>query len=68
MVRLTESFDTGDGLVRWAALGDGPAVVLTHGTPFSSFVWRDIARALAVSHRVFVWDLLGYGASDQAEG
>ena len=31
--QLTESFDTGDGLVRWSVLGDGPPVVLTHGTP-----------------------------------
>lgn len=65
--QLTESFDTGDGSVRWSVLGDGPPVVLTHGTPFSSFVWRDIAAALAGSYQVFVWDLLGYGASDKAE-
>ncbi len=65
---LPETFDTGDGLVRWAVLGDGPPVVLTHGTPFSSFVWRDVARGLARTHRVFVWDLLGYGTSDRAQG
>ncbi|QIK06457.1 alpha/beta fold hydrolase [Streptomyces sp. Je 1-4] len=53
--------------VRWAVLGEGqtdaPAVVLLHGTPFSSYVWRGVARALAARHRVFVWDMPGYGAS-----
>lgn len=52
--------------MRWERLGDdGPPVVLLHGTPFSSFVWRDVARAFAADHRVYVWDMLGYGASDK---
>ncbi|WHX18411.1 alpha/beta hydrolase [Streptomyces malaysiensis subsp. malaysiensis] len=55
------------GEVRWAALGapDAPPVVLLHGTPFSSYVWRGFARALAERHRVFVWDMPGYGASEK---
>jgi pimeloyl-ACP methyl ester carboxylesterase len=65
---LPESFDTGDGLIRWACLGHGEPIVLTHGTPFSSFIWRDIAPALAIRRRVFVWDLLGYGQSDKHQG
>ncbi|MEU5688592.1 alpha/beta fold hydrolase [Streptomyces venezuelae] len=58
------------GAVRWAALGpaDAPPVVLVHGTPFSSYVWRDIARSLAGGHRVYVWDLPGYGASEMRSG
>ncbi|MEW1751534.1 alpha/beta fold hydrolase [Streptomyces angustmyceticus] len=58
--------------VRWAVHGagraDAPAVVLLHGTPFSSYVWRGIARALAARHRVFVWDMPGYGASGMRDG
>lgn len=66
---LTESFDTGDGAIRWRRFGaDGPPIVLTHGTPYSSFLWRDIAPALSRTHQVFVFDLLGYGQSDQQEG
>ncbi len=42
--------------------------MLLHGTPFSSFVWRDIAHALSRTHHVYVWDMPGYGASDKAEG
>ncbi|NEB79956.1 alpha/beta fold hydrolase [Streptomyces sp. SID14478] len=58
------------GEIRWTALGpaDAPPVVLVHGTPFSSYVWRGPARALAADHRVYVWDLPGYGASEMRPG
>lgn len=66
---LNNSFDTGDGEIRWNRWGtDGDPIVLVHGTPYSSFLWRDIAPALAQSHRVYVFDLLGYGQSDKQEG
>ncbi|GAA2976506.1 MULTISPECIES: alpha/beta fold hydrolase [Streptomyces] len=67
---LDRTFDSSSGEVRWAVLGpaDAPPVVLVHGTPFSSYVWRGIARALAQDHRVYVWDLPGYGASARFEG
>jgi pimeloyl-ACP methyl ester carboxylesterase len=64
---LREEFETPGGTVRWKALGSGDAVVLVHGTPYSSMLWRDIAPALALSRRVFVFDLLGFGQSDQHE-
>lgn len=70
---LNRTFRTTSGdEVRWATLGEGraeaPAVVLLHGTPFSSYVWRGVARALAARHRVFVWDMPGYGASQKRAG
>ncbi|MFD9539934.1 alpha/beta fold hydrolase [Streptomyces sp. NPDC060022] len=66
---LDRTFTSSSGEVRWAVLGpeQAPPVVLVHGTPFSSYVWRGIARALAQDHRVYVWDLPGYGASAQFE-
>lgn len=42
------------------AAGD---VVLCHGTPWSAQVWAPVARALSRVHRVFLWDMPGYGAS-----
>lgn len=42
--------------------------MLLHGTPFSSFVWRGVARALAPHFRVYVWDMPGYGASEKRSG
>jgi 2-hydroxymuconate-semialdehyde hydrolase len=47
--------------------GDGPAVVLLHGFPTSSHLWRDLVPALAPRFRVIAPDLLGYGASDKPE-
>ncbi|MFE2160163.1 alpha/beta fold hydrolase [Streptomyces lydicus] len=70
---LDRTFRTASGdEVRWAVLGEEragvAAVVLLHGTPFSSYVWRGVARALAARHRVFVWDMPGYGASEKRAG
>ncbi|WP_274910956.1 alpha/beta fold hydrolase [Streptomyces sp. WZ-12] len=38
-------------------------VVFCHGTPWSSEVWAEAARHLSGSHRVFMWDMPGYGRS-----
>lgn len=65
---LGEEFQTPDGAVRWTVFGTGDPIVLVHGTPYSSFLWRDIAPALALTRRVFVFDHLGFGLSDQREG
>ncbi|MFV2179395.1 alpha/beta fold hydrolase [Actinomadura sp. LOL_016] len=66
---LGEGFETPDGVVRWAAMGGGgDPIVLVHGTPYSSFLWRDIAPALALTRRVYVFDHLGFGRSDKREG
>ncbi|GAA2574399.1 MULTISPECIES: alpha/beta fold hydrolase [Streptomyces] len=67
---LTESFPSSSGTVRWNRLGpaDGRPLVLLHGTPFSSYVWRAVARSLARDHRVFVWDMPGYGRSEKYAG
>ncbi|MGW2129264.1 alpha/beta fold hydrolase [Streptomyces coelicoflavus] len=67
---LPESFPGGSGTVRWNRLGDpgGRPLVLLHGTPFSSYVWRAVARSLARDHQVFVWDMPGYGRSEKAAG
>lgn len=48
-------------------LGQGPPLILVHGTPWSSFTLRHLARALADDFRVHIFDLLGYGQSDQSE-
>lgn len=62
---LPERFDVGDGTVRWGSFGSGPPLVLLHGTPFSSFIWRDIVPVLARDHQVYVWDMLGFGQSSR---
>ncbi|MEV6781043.1 alpha/beta hydrolase [Streptomyces sp. NPDC051098] len=68
--QLTETFRSTSGDVRWDRLGQPgrQPVVLLHGTPFSSYVWRAVARSLARRHQVFVWDMPGYGASEKYTG
>ncbi|MEJ1161280.1 alpha/beta fold hydrolase [Prosthecomicrobium sp. N25] len=54
--------------VAWGAIGEGDPLVMIHGTPFSSQVWRNIAPHLAATRKVYYFDLLGYGHSDKHEG
>ncbi|NMO89783.1 alpha/beta fold hydrolase [Actinomycetospora sp. TBRC 11914] len=67
-MELTETFTFRGDRVRWGAVGDGDPLVLLHGTPFSSVVWRRIAPHLARRRRVVAFDLLGYGRSEQRAG
>ena len=53
----------GVGLAAWSG-GSGPAVVLLHGYPESSVMWRDVVPDLLEDHRVILVDLRGYGHSD----
>ena len=45
--------------------GSGPPVLLIHGIPTSSLLWRHVIPALARSHRVIAPDMLNYGKSDK---
>ncbi|MDQ3769209.1 MAG: alpha/beta fold hydrolase, partial [Actinomycetota bacterium] len=56
---------TSHGDIAFDVLGDGPPVVLVHGTPSRAAAWRDVASALSVDHRVYVYDLLGFGESER---
>lgn len=61
-------FETSGGAIAYHDEGSGPAVVLLHGFPLSSYVWRGLIPALAARHRVLAPDLLGLGASDKPAG
>lgn len=56
------------GEVAAEVLGDGPPVVLVHGTPARGRLWRGVAPLLARQFTVHVWDLLGFGDSRTAPG
>jgi haloalkane dehalogenase len=46
--------------------GDGAPVVMWHGEPTWSFLWRKVARpVLDAGHRVILPDLVGFGRSDK---
>jgi len=45
--------------------GDGDPIVLLHGNPTSSFLWRNVVGELVESGRVIVPDLIGQGDSEK---
>lgn len=47
---------------------DDPPVVFLHGIPTWSFLWRDVAPAVAEDRRVIAPDLVGYGNSAMHDG
>lgn len=68
MLALDQALDFRGRRIAWGVMGEGAPLVMVHGTPFSSQVWRRIAPVLARHYRVHYFDLLGYGASDQGPG
>jgi pimeloyl-ACP methyl ester carboxylesterase len=62
---LTEKLDWRGRRVRWGRHGSGPAVVLCHGTPWSSRLWAPFARALGAEFTTYLWDMPGYGESSK---
>jgi pimeloyl-ACP methyl ester carboxylesterase len=60
-------FDTGEGMLHYVDTGNGPPVVLVHGTPTWSFLYRRMIPPLvAGGHRVIAPDHLGFGLSQKA--
>ena len=48
--------------------GDGPTVLMVHGTPSWSFVYRHLVRGLRDAFRCVAPDLPGFGLSDKPPG
>jgi pimeloyl-ACP methyl ester carboxylesterase len=58
-----------DGLrLAYREVGDGPPVLLLHGWPTSSFLWREVMGPIGHANRVIALDLPGFGASDKPVG
>src|SRR2546425_33018 len=58
-----------DGVrVAYRELGQGPPVLLLHGWPTSSFLWRNVMGSIARANRAVALDLPGFGASDKPVG
>lgn len=66
--RLGRRTETSGGKVAYEVFGEGPPLILVHGTPSRSYLWRNVAPALAEKFRVYVYDLLGFGESERREG
>lgn len=61
--QLDETVETSAGAVAAGRTGSGPALVLAHGWPWSSFSWHRIIPGLAGRYRVHWYDMPGYGQS-----
>ena len=66
--KLPDACDFDGRAVRYGVSGDGPPVVVVHGTPWSSFNFRLIIEALSQDFTVHYYDLIGYGQSDKSPG
>lgn len=55
--------DVGNVEIHARVAGSGPALLLLHGYPESSYMWRHVAPSLAESFTVVAADLRGYGES-----
>lgn len=58
-------FDTPDGFLAYTDTGQGDAIVLMHGVPTSSWLYRKMIPGLQADRRVISLDFLGYGSSDK---
>ncbi|MCP4274560.1 MAG: alpha/beta hydrolase, partial [Gammaproteobacteria bacterium] len=65
--KLTQQFNFEGREVRYGIEGSGPALILVHGTPWSSLNLRHLISGLSNSFTVYYFDLLGYGQSDKSD-
>ena len=65
---LEKQYDFHGQSIRYGSAGEGPALILVHGTPWSSFNFRHIIKELSQNYSVYYYDLLGYGLSDKSDG
>lgn len=59
------AFASADGTMRYLDEGHGPTILMVHGTPTWSFLYRHLVKGLRARFRCVVPDLLGFGLSDK---
>ncbi|GFE63270.1 alpha/beta fold hydrolase [Litoreibacter roseus] len=62
---LDQTISTPAGKVAAGSAGDGPALVLAHGWPWSSYSWHRVIPELAKRFHVHWYDMPGYGQSEK---
>lgn len=66
--QITEHHTYIDGnKIAYREQGKGSPVILIHGIPTNSLMWREIIPHLAKHHRVIAPDLLNYGQSEKPQ-
>ncbi len=63
-----KAFNSSDGIIKYIDQGKGDVILLLHGVPTSSWLYRKMIHELALNHRVIAPDMLGFGSSDSPPG
>ena len=66
--KLPESCLFDGRTIRYGVAGNGPPLVMVHGTPWSSFNLRHLIEFFLKDFTVYYYDLIGYGQSDKSSG
>ncbi len=65
---MLKYFAIGEAEMAFIDEGEGPAILLVHGVPTNSWLYRKVTKPLVESgYRVVVPDMLGYGQSSRHE-
>lgn len=65
---FTHQFTEVNGVdLAYVDVGEGDPIILTHGNPTSSYMWRNVIPALAKHGRVIALDAAGHGRSERPE-
>jgi pimeloyl-ACP methyl ester carboxylesterase len=67
-LELEQSYESSHGRVAYDVVGDGDPLVLVHGTPSSSHLWRNVVAELRDDWELYLFDLVGFGQSETYEG
>ncbi len=63
-----KTFASSKGTIKYIDKGHGTVLLLLHGVPTSSWLYRKMVDELSQNHRVIVPDMLGFGSSDSPKG
>jgi pimeloyl-ACP methyl ester carboxylesterase len=55
------------GRMHYIDEGEGPVIVMVHGTPAWSFIYRNLIKLLRPKYRCVAMDMIGFGLSDKPE-
>jgi pimeloyl-ACP methyl ester carboxylesterase len=67
-MKLGKAFEFDGQRVAYDVVGNGPPLIMVHGTPFSSHAWHRIVPELQRDFEIHLYDLLGYGQSEMRDG
>jgi len=63
-----KSFKSKDGVIKYIDQGQGEVILLLHGVPTSSWLYRHMIQQLSNNYRVIAPDMLGFGNSESPIG